>query len=164
MTPKGTILVSLAAATGLIGVAFAAPVAEGGRKFVEALTGQAEIDAGAMSADMDGRGTAHVTVNVGQGRVCWNLVGLANLDPIIAAHIHQAPSTAAGPIRISFFHFGEPIDLEGCTEIPGTTLHPFDRARLQDVLQNPQNYYVNIHTTAFPPGAIRGQLDKNKNK
>ena len=163
MTLKVKILLTVGAAAGLIGAGLA-PVSEGGRKFVESLTGQAEIDAGALSADMDGRGTAHVTVNVGQGRVCWNLVGLANLDPLIAAHIHQAPATAAGPIRISFFHFGEPIDLEGCTEVPGTALHPFDRARLKDVIQNPQNYYVNIHTTAFPPGAIRGQLDKNKNK
>jgi hypothetical protein len=164
MAPRTKVALSFLTGAAVIGTAFAAPVAESGRKFVEALTGQAEIDAGAMSADMDGRGTAHVTVNVGQGRVCWNLVGLANLDPITAAHIHEAPSTAPGPIRISFFHFDEPVDLEGCTETPGTTTHPFDQARLRDILQNPENYYVNIHTTAFPPGAIRGQLGKNKNR
>jgi hypothetical protein len=162
MTPKRKIVFSIASAIGLVGVAMAAPVAEGGRKYVEALTGQAEIDAGALNADMDGSGTAHVTVNVGQGRVCWNLTDLANLDTITAAHIHEAPSTAAGPIRISFFHFGQPLDTEGCTE--GSAQFPFDRARLTDVIQNPQNYYVNIHTTAFPPGAIRGQLSKNRNK
>lgn len=162
MAPRRKIVISIIAATGLAGIAFAAPVAEGGRKYVEALTGQAEIDAGALAADMDGQGTAHVTVNVGQGRVCWNLDGLANLDPIIAAHIHNAPSTASGPIKISFFHFGEEIDLEGCTE--GSTAFPINRALLNDVIQHPENYYVNIHTTAFRPGAIRGQLDKNKNK
>ena len=162
MTPKGKLIVSIAATGGLVGAALAAPVSEGGRKFLEALTGQAEIDAGAVSADMDGRGTAEVTVNVGQGRVCWNLTDLANLDTITAAHIHQAPRTAAGPIRISFFHFGQAIDLQDCTT--GTAQFPFDRARLTDVIQNPQNYYVNIHTTAFPPGAIRGQLTKNRNK
>ena len=142
------------------GIAFAAPVAEGGRKFVTALTGQAELDGGALSADMDGTGTAQVFVNHGQRRVCWNLTNLANLDTLVAAHIHQAPSNASGPIRISFFHFGQPIDLEGCTE--GTALHPFDRARLKDVIQNPQNYYVNIHTSAFTGGAIRGQLSKRR--
>ena len=162
MTPKGKLLLSIAAATGVVGVALAAPVAEGGRKFVETLTGQAELTGGLLQADMDGTGTADVTVNVGQGRVCWNLTNLSNLDTITAAHIHQAPATAAGPIRISFFHFGQPFDAEGCTT--GTTQFPFDRARLNDVIQNPQNYYVNIHTTAFPPGAIRGQLTKNRNK
>jgi hypothetical protein len=29
---------------------------------------------------------------------------------------------------------------------------------ISDLLANPQNYYVNIHTTDFPGGAIRGQL------
>jgi hypothetical protein len=147
-------------ATVAAGIAFAAPVAEGGRKFVTMMTGQAELDGGALQADMDGTGTAQVFVNVGQRRVCWNLTNLANLDTLVAAHIHQAPATATGGIRISFFHFGEPIDLEGCTT--GTTLHAFDRARLNDIIQHPQNYYVNIHTTAYTGGAIRGQLSKRR--
>jgi hypothetical protein len=158
MTPKTQLLISLAVTGTLIGAAFAAPVAEGGRKFVEALTGQAELDGGALQADMDGRGTAHVTVNVGQGRVCWDLQDLANLDPLIAAHIHQAPANAQGPIKIAFFHFGEPIDLEGCTK--GSAAFPFDRARLQDLMIHPENYYVNVHTEVYPGGAIRGQLSR----
>ena len=159
MTRHAKLLFATGAAAALLAAGFA-PVSEGGRKFVKSLTGQAEIDAGAMSADMDGRGTAHVTVNVGQGRVCWDLKELANLDPLIASHIHNAPSTAAGPIKISFFHFGEPIDLGGCTE--GSTAFPVDRALLKDVVAHPENYYVNIHTEAFRPGAIRGQLSRGK--
>ena len=158
MTPKTRLLLSFTAAAGLMGAAISAPVAEGGRKFVKSLTGQAELDGGRLTADMDGRGTAQVTVNVGQGRVCWNLVDLANLDPLIASHIHQAPVTAQGPIKISFFNFGEPIDLEGCSE--GSTQCPFDRELLEDVVQHPENYYVNVHTSAFPGGAIRGQLSR----
>ena len=159
MTRNAKILLTVTAAAALIGAGLA-PVSEGGRKFVKSLTGQPEIDAGALAADMDGRGVAHVTVNVGQNRVCWDLQNLANLDPLIASHIHNAPSTAAGPIKISFFHFGEPIDLEGCTE--GTTAFPIDRALLTDVVAHPENYYVNVHTEAFPPGAIRGQLSRGK--
>jgi len=159
MTRHAKLLLTAGAAAALVVAGFS-PVSEGGRKFVKSLSGQAEIDAGAMAADMDGRGTAHVTVNVGQGRVCWDLQNLANLDPLLAAHIHNAPSTAAGPIKISFFHFGEAIDLEGCTE--GSTAFPVNRALLQDVIAHPENYYVNIHTSAFPPGAIRGQLSRGK--
>ena len=162
MAPKAKLVLTIGAATVLVAAA-AAPVAEGGRKFVESLTGQAELDGGRVSADMDGRGTAHVTINVGQGRVCWDLQDLANLDPLIASHIHNAPANAQGPIKISFFNFGEPVDLEGCTEVPGTATFPFDRARLQDILQHPENYYVNVHTSAFPGGAIRGQLHRNPN-
>ena len=119
MTPKKKIVFSIASAIGLVGVAMAAPVAEGGRKYVEALTGQAEIDAGALNADMDGSGTAHVTVNVGQGRVCWNLTDLANLDTITAAHIHEAPSTAAGASS-AYAVSGMP---SGASTRPDTTSH-----------------------------------------
>jgi hypothetical protein len=161
MTPKAKLLVALGGSAALVGTVFAAPVAEGGRKFVTALTGQAELDGGLLVADMDGTGTAHVTVNHGQGRVCWNLDNLQNLDTLVAAHIHQAPANGSGPIRINFFHFGEAVDLEDCVSV-GESPFPFDRDRLRDILKNPENYYVNIHTTAFTSGAIRGQLSRGR--
>lgn len=161
MTPKLRLILTFAASTALVGTLIAAPVAESGRKFVRTLTGQAELDGGRLTADMDGTGTAEVWVNVGQERVCWNLINLSNLDTLIAAHIHQGPVNGQGGIRVNFFDFGQPIDLEGCVEA-GTTPHVFNRARLEDIMQNPQNYYVNIHTSAFTGGAIRGQLARGK--
>jgi uncharacterized protein (DUF3820 family) len=160
MKPEARSALFLASAA-VAAAAFAQPVAEGGRKFVTTLTGQAELDGGLLQADMDGTGIAHVTVNHGQGRVCWSLENLANLDTLVAAHIHEAPSNRSGGIRISFFHFGQAVDLEDCVEV-GDTPFPFDRNRLRDILKNPENYYVNIHTTAFPSGAIRGQLSRGK--
>jgi hypothetical protein len=148
-------------ASAVLIAAAAAPVAEGGRKFVKALTGQAELDGGRLSADMDGRGTAHVFVNVGQQRVCWNLTDLANLDPLVGAHIHQGPINGQGGIRVNFFTAPQTVDLEDCVSA-GETPNAFDRARLIDIVKNPQNYYVNIHTTAFTGGAIRGQLGRGK--
>lgn len=162
MTPKLRLILALTASGALVGTLIAAPVTENGRRFVKTLTGQAELDGGRLTADLDGTGTAHVTVNVGQERVCWDLQNLANLDTLIASHIHQAAANAQGPIRISFFNFGEPIDLQGCTEVPGTTAVPFNRARLEDIMQHPENYYVNVHTSAFTGGAIRGQLSRGR--
>ncbi len=53
---------------------------------------------------------------------------------------------------MTFFETGQPVDLEDCTNV--------DRARIKDIIQNPQNYYANIHNATFPAGAIRGQLGK----
>lgn len=150
-------LVSIAASTALIGSAlWAAPVAEGGRKFDQPMNGQQEVSGTPPNVtfavgDPDGSGTAKITLNHGQGRVCWEITVDAIATPT-RGHIHEAAAGTNGPIRVTFFETGQPVDLEGCTNV--------GRARIKDIIQNPQNYYANIHNATFPAGAIRGQLSK----
>ena len=33
-----------------------------------------------------------------------------------------------------------------------------ERQLIADILENPENYYFNVHNTEYPGGAIRGQL------
>jgi hypothetical protein len=152
MSPRSIIALPLAA---FATTALAQPVSEGGRKYTTELTGEAEVNAAGEpnKGDLDGTGSATVTINVGQQRVCWDMT-VANIAPPTRAHIHKAPSTTTGAIVVSFFETAERADLNGCTATP------ISRDLLKDILQNPQDYYVNVHNADFPPGALRGQLSK----
>ena len=156
MTRSAQFALSLFASAAMASAAFAAaPVAEGGRKFDTVLSGANECNsAGTCNlGDSDGTGTAHVTVNVGQQRVCWSMTA-NNIAAPTRSHIHKGPATGAGGIVVSFFETAATANLESCTTAE------LDRELLTDIIQNPQDYYVNIHNAAFPAGAIRGQLSK----
>lgn len=66
------------------------------------------------------------------------------------AHIHVGAAGVAGPVVFPFLSFGSPINF---TSASALTLQ-----QEADLMNN--NYYVNIHTAAFPAGEIRGQLLK----
>lgn len=144
------------AAAAVAGTAIAQPVADGGRKFTTTLSGAEEVSGTPPNVivgvgDPDGSGTALITLNHGQGRVCWEMT-VADIATESRGHIHAAPAGENGPIVVEFFETGEVPDLEDCTSV--------ERALIKDIIQNPQNYYVNIHNAEFPGGAIRGQLSK----
>jgi hypothetical protein len=35
-----------------------------------------------------------------------------------------------------------------------------DREEIIEIIQHPEEYYVNVHNADFPAGALRGQLSK----
>lgn len=132
-------------ALGLGAVPVAAHAADGGRPYHLALTGAAERPG---PGDPDGSGTAHLTVNPGQGRVCYS-VTVSGVDPILAAHIHVAPATAAGPVVIPLASFtGD--STTGCADV--------ERALALALVQDPGSYYLNVHNATYPAGALRAQL------
>lgn len=129
-------------------------VLAGGRPFTTTLTGEAEVTAAGVpnQGDLDGTGTAHLTLNQGQGEICYEL-NVADITlPAAAAHIHVGASTTTGPIVV---HLAAPDangHASGCTSV--------DPALIKAIRQNPENYYVNVHNSVFPAGALRGQLSK----
>lgn len=124
-----------------------------GRPLSTTLTGAAEAPG---PGDPDATGSALITLNQGQGEVCFDL-SWENIDgTVVASHIHVAPPGTPGPIVVPLF-VGE--------SFPGTgsdsgCVSGVDEELIKAIRQDPAAYYVNIHSTVFPSGAIRGQLSK----
>jgi hypothetical protein len=121
--------------------------ADGGRKFTTTLTGAAEVPG---PADPDGSGTSTITLNHGQGEVCWELT-VSGIAPATAAHIHVGSASVAGPVV---------VPLSPPTSGSSSGCIGADRDLIKAIIQNPGEYYVNVHNAEFPAGALRGQLGK----
>jgi hypothetical protein len=78
-------------------------------------------------------------------------------ETFIQAHIHKAPAGTNGPIHWDFFLLADPDLVGPHPELSGVA-SPRAAAVLADLIANPDQYYVNVHSTAFPGGAVRGQL------
>jgi hypothetical protein len=102
---------------------------------------------GADKGDPAGSGTASVTVDGAAGKVCYKVAtGLADAT---MAHIHKGAAGESGPVVVPFANLKDG-KTEGCA--------PAAKPVTDDLAANPAGYYVNVHSTKFPAGAIRGQL------
>jgi hypothetical protein len=154
-------LALLASASLIPATASAQTASDGGRKFTTAMSGAEECNTSVTPVvcgvgDPDGSATGSITVNVGQDRVCWEFTNVANVDPVNRGHIHKNVAGLNGPIVVDFFNVadGEQGPLTGCTATP------LGKALLKDIIQNPSEYYLNLHNVPFRGGAVRGQLEK----
>jgi hypothetical protein len=117
------------------------------------LLGGNEVDSttGAANAgDPAGFGSATVILK-GATTLCFAIL-MSNLETPTAAHIHEAPAGVNGgvDVTLSVPATGNPGAASGCITV--------DSAKVTDIRNNPSKHYINIHTTGFPGGAIRGQL------
>jgi CHRD domain len=143
----------LAAALGMVALlAVGAPAFGEGRPFATALTGAAEVPG---PGDADASGTAFITLNQGQGEVCFDLSWARIEGTVTAAHIHIGAATVAGPVVVGLFAG----TFEG-TATASDCVAGVSEELIKAIRQDPENYYVNIHSTVFPAGAVRGQLAK----
>jgi len=129
----------------LIGLALAQT---GGRPLYATLTGAAEVPG---PGDPDGAGVFVVTLNQGQGEICYTLA-VTGIDPARAAHIHRGTESEAGPVVVG---------LVPPTSGASSACLAVSPELIKAIRKNPENYYVNVHNAVYPAGAIRGQLSKH---
>ena len=147
MKSSHMVAIMVAGAAGLSACSLLPRSAEtGGRTLMIPLTGAAE---GPGLGDPDGSGMAELMIDPVRGRFCYVLT-VEGIAPAQLAHIHRSPvGEAGGPIVV---HLEAPTDgdSEDCMAMAP------EAAR--SLLQNPADYYVNVHNADHPGGAVRGQL------
>lgn len=110
----------------------------------------AGVTEGENPGNPDGSGTATVVLDPATGEACWDLTA-EDIGPVLQSHIHIGAAGESGDVLIPLDVDGFDGTSEGCTSDVAA-------ADLQDVIDDPAGYYVNLHTEEFPAGAIRGQL------
>jgi hypothetical protein len=103
-----------------------------------------------VPGDPNASGSAVVVLNANTGLVCFRLLVSGLSSPVTAAHIHQGAAGVNGPVVVPFPLKGGPNVFTGCTTA--------DKTLIQNIIDCPAAYYVNVHNAQFPGGAIRGQL------
>lgn len=101
--------------------------------------------------DPDGTGTAAVTIDSANGQICYNITVQNITLPAQAAHIHRGAAGEAGDVVV-------PFDLAPDANGVASGCVLVDAALLSEIAENPLGFYVNVHTTDFPNGAVRGQV------
>lgn len=99
-----------------------------------------------------GSGSFTVSLNEARTQVNWAIAveGIGPDASITLSHIHRGAEGVAGPFVVDF----TPTYVNG--KASGTV--PIDAGLVSEILSNPAGFYVNVHTSAFPGGAVRGQL------
>jgi hypothetical protein len=134
------------------------------QQFIAPLSGAQEVPA----VETRARGQTTFRLSADGQELSYRLV-VANLHDVRMAHIHLAPAGANGPVVAWLYPSGPPPQLiEGRTSgvlatgtiTAGDLVGPLAGATMDDLvaLMRAGETYVNVHTTAFPGGEIRGQI------
>jgi hypothetical protein len=140
------ILITLGLAITMLGVLLVAPANAGGgpTRLFASMNGD-KVEPG--PGDQDGLGRGQFKINLNRDQFCYR-IDLTNTADVTGGHIFEAPPGQTGPAV---------VDLQvndnggkGCTAVADNIL--------RQIAMDPHNYYVEISTTVFPNGAVRGQL------
>ena len=112
--------------------------------------------------DPTGRGDATLRLYSDKDLACLRAAWRDLAGEVTAIHVHRGAEGQTGPHQIEILNeeslAGDANRVELCVKVTGGH-HGADGDGLQDVIDDPAGFYLSIHSTAFPTGAIRGQLN-----
>lgn len=91
-----------------------------------------------------------VTIDTVSGSITYTVSVAGNTEPVAAAHIHQAPKGAAGPVVVTLDTAAVSAGTRATTTV--------DPAVAAAIAAAPESYYLNAHSASFPGGFARAQL------
>ncbi|HEX2150320.1 MAG TPA: CHRD domain-containing protein [Actinomycetota bacterium] len=98
----------------------------------------------------NGTGTAEVDINSDENQICYEIT-LEGVQNVQAAHIHSGSAEEAGPVVVNLEYEGDDQGADKCVD-------GVSESDLEDISEDPSNFYVNVHSEQYPDGAVRGQL------
>lgn len=113
------------------------------------LSGATEVP---TAGDPDGTGTATVNLDVTKREVCYE-VAVQKIDRPVGMHIHEGERGKSGGIVV-------PLNTPTASDTTTTGCASADATLMGRIAATPGNFYVNVHTEAYPQGALRGQLSQ----
>jgi hypothetical protein len=160
---KNVIVLSSAISLAVAGVAVGTGVAVAGHEntvLETTLDGRAEVATGAKSnklvGDPNGRGEAYVFGIDGDATTLCYVLTVDKIAGAVAAHIHEGAAGTNGPVVVNLAAPADGNAADCLTE--GEAGKFVGDQTVADILANPSDYYVNVHNSEFPGGAVRGQL------
>lgn len=113
--------------------------------------------AGAMvvpgPGDPSGSGSFNATIimNEAAGELCYQLEVADMSSEVTAAHVHAGAEGQAGEVRVQLTPpIGGPVD--ECVALNASDLVP--------IMDDPSQFYVQVHSQGHPDGALRAQLSE----
>jgi hypothetical protein len=114
------------------------------------LTGSEEVP----PVPTDAAGAARFTLDDEMNTLHYE-IAVVNIEGITAAHLHPGFRGEEGPPEITIYSPTDPRDFDPDNPLSGEA--SLTAEQLLDLLIG--RYYLNIHTSAYPEGEIRGQVE-----